>query len=397
MSTEIESQLEQLFSQLPTPDAEVGERSLAAALAVLPQRRFRPRRYVRPFAVLAAAALMLLALAAGSLAAAGALHVSFGQLTHHAERTQTVPTPSRQLKVPRGAHGIAAVIDGRLWLTTANGLHLSGLPVSSADLSPHALYVAAGIGESLVAMAPDGRRAWSHATAGPVTAIRWAPDGLRIAYVERTRQGSSLHVIEGNGRRDQVIDRAVRPVQPSWRADSLAVAYVSAGGKPVVYDLGHRSRYVVTLPWPANATGLAFAPTGKALAIATRQNFVVTGAGARSNGFSFKSSTIADLGWLHGQIALATSPDAGRAQRPVIQLFQIRKGEARPMGQLIPPGPITALDADGEHLTTAVAGSSGVRVLAASPLLPIKNAKLPSSEVVLKLPNSSRITYLAVR
>ena len=41
----------------------------------------------------------------------------------------------------------------------------------AAALSPHALFIAAGIGRSLVAMAPDGRRAWSHPAGGKVVAI----------------------------------------------------------------------------------------------------------------------------------------------------------------------------------------------------------------------------------
>ena len=41
---------------------------------------------------------------------------------------------------------------------------------------------------------------------------------------------SQLRTIEGDGDHDRLLDRAVRPVVPSWRADSLAVAYVGAGG-----------------------------------------------------------------------------------------------------------------------------------------------------------------------
>ena len=54
-----------------------------------------------------------------------------------------------RLVVPQGARGIAAVVDGRLWFTSRSGLRIEGLPVDSAALSPHALYVAAGIGDRL--------------------------------------------------------------------------------------------------------------------------------------------------------------------------------------------------------------------------------------------------------
>ena len=96
-------------------------------------------------------------------------------------------------------------------------------------------------------MAPDGRRAWSHPAGGKVVAIAWAPDGFRIAYVVHAGRRFVLHVIYGNGIHDTTIDRSVRAVRPSWRADSLAFAYVGGGGRAVVYDVGHESRRVVAI------------------------------------------------------------------------------------------------------------------------------------------------------
>jgi hypothetical protein len=395
MPSEIERELEQLFAQLPEPDPEVQERALAAALAALQPRQLRPHRSLQRLAILLAAALVLLALAAGALAAAGALHVSFGQQSHHPTRKSSIGSP--QLQVPAGAHGIAAVIDRRLWLTTRSGLRLQGLPVSTAALSPHALYVAAGIGNALVAMAPDGRRAWSHPTTGKVAAIAWAPDGLRIAYIVHTRRGFRLHLIVGNGTDDREIDQAVRPVPPSWRADSLAFAYVAAGGKPVIYDLGHHSRHLISAPAARDATRLAFAPSGSALTIATRNGFLLTGTGGRPNGGSFKPSLIAGLGWLNGQIAVAVNPAHPRDQGPFLQLFKVDHGEAIPMGQLIPPAPIKALDTDNGQLTIAVAASSSLRVLSSSPGTPRRQVRLSRSPAFLTLPPSSRISSLAVR
>jgi len=392
MQNEIDAQLARLFSELPEADGEVGDRALARALDALPTPRPAPRPRVRTLAILCAAALVLFALAAGALAAAGALHVSFGASSPR-QKTAT----ASQLSVPAGARGIAAVVDGRLWLTTSSGFRLQGLPVTAAALSPHALYVAAGIGHSLVAMAPDGRRAWSHPTTGPVAAIGWAPDGLRIAYVVADGGGFRLYVIEGNGTRDELIDRAVRPVQPSWRADSLAVAYVAAGGRPVVYDLGHRSRQVISSPSARDATRLAFAPSGRALAVATQHGFLVTGAGARANGGTFGPSLVAGLGWLDGQIALAINPAYAGDQGPFIQLFRLDHGEATPMGQLIPPAAIKALDAYGGRLTIAVSDRSGIRVLASSPAATVKKAQLPQSPTVLQLAPQTRIDSLAVR
>ena len=396
MSNEIEQRLERLFEELPEPDPESGERALARALAMLPARK-RRRRRGRAFAILVAAALVLLALAAGALAAAGALHVSFGQLSHARTETRATATAS-QLGLPRGAAGIAAVIDGRLSLTTSGGLRLQGLPVTSAALSPRALYVAAGIGDALVAMAPDGRRAWSHPTAGRVVSIAWAPDGLRIAYVVRRHGSLALHLIEGNGGRDMLVDRAVRAVRPSWRADSLAVAYVGAGGRPIVYDLGHRSRHVVTAASALDATRLAFAPAGTALALATRHGFLVTDGGSRADGGTFAPSLVAGLGWLDGQVAVAINPAHAGDQGPFVQLFRLDHGEAVPMGQLIPPAPIDALDAHGGRLTIALSPEPGARILVATPGATAGRVALQPSQVVLgRLAPGARITGVAVR
>lgn len=234
MSSELEKRLEALLLEAPEPEPEVGDRALAHALAALETPLPRSHGRLRLGLVLAAAALVLLAVAAGSLAAAGALHVSLGRTKPHSRVSTT-------LMLPKGAAGIAVVHDGRLSVVTRSGFRLQGLPVSSATLSPHALYVAAGIGSSLVALKPDGEHAWSHAAGGKVRAIAWAPDGIRIAYIV----GRSLHVIWGNGTHDVVLDRSVRAVTPSWRADSLALAYVGAGGRPILYDLAHRTHKVM--------------------------------------------------------------------------------------------------------------------------------------------------------
>src|SRR5207237_6188285 len=156
---------------------------------------------------------------------------------------------------------------------------------------------AVGGDSSRVARAPDGRRAWSHRTGGKVVAIAWAPDGFRIAYVLHARHRFVLHVIYGNGVHDTTIDRSVRPVRPSWRADSLAFAYVGGGGKAIVYDLAHRSRRVVGRA--STVTHVAFAPSGKTLALGTPGSAIL-------GGKAVASADVEALGWVHGRLVVAS-------------------------------------------------------------------------------------------
>ena len=352
MSSELERRLDDLLLEAPEPETDVGERALARALHALELPVVRPRRRLRVVAALVAAALALLALAAGSLAAAGALHVSFGQVREHAG--------PRTLILPGGTAGIAAVVNGRLSVVTRSGFRLQGLPVSAAALSPHALYVAAGIGTSLVALKPDGRRAWSHPAGGTVVTIAWAPDGLRIAYVVRTARRLVLRTIWGNGTHDAAIDRSVRAVRPSWRADSLAFAYVAAGGRAVVYDVGHRSRSVVPNS-PAGVSEVAFAPAGKRLALLDGRTIVVGKTRSRAR------IRLVGIGWVGGELA-----------------FVSRGGQAEPVRI---PGPIVSFVASGSTFA-AVVGGEEPRVVAGT---------TGNVATVLALPRGARVEAVAVR
>ena len=303
MSSELERRLEGLFAQGPEPEPGAAEEARHRALRAL-RPVATPHRGLRAAVLAFAGVVVLLVIAAGSLAAAGALHVSIG-----AKPKPARPTP--HLTLPKRANGVAAIVDGRLSVVARGGFR-SEVAASAAALSPRALYVAAGIGDSLVAMAPDGRRAWSRPVGGKVVAIAWAPDGFQIAYVVHTGQRYVLHVIYGNGIHDTLIDRSVRAVRPTWRADSLAFAYVGGGGRAIVYDLGHQSREVVAVDPPV--TAVAFAPSGDALALRGTSGVSLVEQSA------FRHIAAADVeafGWLHGRLAVAV-PGPGSA---VIRLF----------------------------------------------------------------------------
>jgi hypothetical protein len=321
MSSEVERRLEGLFAEAPEPEAGAGEEALHRAL-----RAIHPvapaRRGLRTAVLVLAAAAVLLGIAAGSLAAAGALHVSFG---HKAK-----PRPaSTQLVLPRGANGVAAIVGRRLSVVTTGGFRLQGLPVTSSALSPHALFVAAGIGRSLVALKPSGRQAWSHPAGGTVVAIAWAPFGNRIAYVVRVGHRFVLHLIWGDGTHHKTIDRAVRPVRPSWRADSLAFAYVGGGGKAIVYDVGHEQHRVVGSE--SSVTQLAFAPSGRSLALATRDS-------ASVDGKTVATDEIEALGWQQdGRLEVALGMGVG----PALVATFARSG--RPLGSFRVPGRVVAI------------------------------------------------------
>lgn len=362
MSSDVESRLEGLLATGPEPDAGAGEEALHRALRAL-QPAPPAHRGLRTAVLAFAAALVLLAIAAGSLAAAGALHVSFGakKMSH---------PPVRQLTLPRGADGIAAVVDGRLSVVIKGGFRLQ-VPATAAALSPHALYVAAGIGHSLVAMAPNGRKAWSHQTRGRVVSIAWAPDGLQIAYVVRSGRRLALHLIYGNGEKDMTIDRSVRAVRPSWRADSIALAYVGAGGRAVVYDLGHTRHFVASRA--SGVTSLAFSPRGGVLGVGTRSKIWLVGRGRRTA----MPGSAAGFGWL-GPDVLAISD--GFSVAPA------RVGAPPAHRAFIFGGPVAAL-ATGDQRFIAVVTGSSPRIVAGT---------TEKTRTVLRLPRGAHVDEIAI-
>jgi hypothetical protein len=365
MSSDLEKRLEGMLAAAPEPDAGAGEEALHRALRAL-RPVAPPRRGLRTAALAFAAAVVLLVIAAGSLAGAGALHVTFG--------AKAKPRPATtQLVLPEGAHGIAAIVDGQLSVVTRGGFRLQGLSATAVALSPRALYIAAGIHNSLVAMAPNGRKAWSHPAGGKVVAIAWRPDGLEIAYVVRSGHRLALHVIYGNGRKDVLIDRSVRAVRPSWRSDSLALAYVGAGGKAIVYDLAHRSRSLVRTP-ARNVTSLAFAPRGRVLALGTRLGIWLAGAGLHG---PTRPGVHAGFGWLSPDLMVV----ADRYDVSPVPVGILPAERA-----LIFGGRIVALSTGDQRFIAVVAGHTPRIVV----------GRRTQAQTVLKLPAGAHVDDLEI-
>jgi len=392
MSLELERQLERLL-RAPNADGHVERRALALALDTLPHETKGTRRRARIVVLSGVATLVLLAVAAAGLATAGALHVSLGPSPG---KRAPSPPEAPQLHVPAGADAVVAVVDRQLWLATRSGLRIQGLPVRSATLSPHALYVAAGIGSSLVAMAPNGTRAWSHQAGGQVVAIAWAPDGLRIAYVVRRGDRFRLRTIEGNGNDDRLLDAQVRPVTPSWRADSLAVAYVGRGGRPVVYDFAHDS-HRVTATDTREASRVAFAPRGATLAVASARHVWLAGRERATPVPGIGRCPACEIAWVRGHLVVAST--ARSTSGSVLQLVRVTPAGRVVSTTRVPvPGRVESLGSNGGAIVAAVSRPGTVtRLLASAHANETSGEAGPLTEVLLQLPPERTIDALSVR
>src|SRR4051794_27842444 len=149
MSVGLERRLRAAFGRLPDPSGEASARARAGALAAFGSgnRGSRGALLLVAFAVAIAVGA-----SAAALAATGKLHVAIGSRSKSAR-----PIPTR-LAVPPGSHGLAVVAGGKLWLATRSGLHIEGMPVSAAELSPRGLYAGGGVGSSLGSPAPGKPR-----------------------------------------------------------------------------------------------------------------------------------------------------------------------------------------------------------------------------------------------
>ncbi len=270
MPTELEQQLERALRAPAATPSDSARRAALDALPVPPRRR----RGRVPL-VLALGMAMLLA-SAVTLYASPDARQAIGIETYTPKHAFK-PGPKR-LQVPDGASGIAVLAGGRMW-ATAHAVSINGAKATAVELSPNALNIAVGRGRDLVAVHTNGSgERVLRRTEGQVVAISWAPNPIEIAYVVKDGSRYRLHLIEGDGDNDRLIDPSVAPVRPTWRWDNGAVAYVSANGHVVVRDLIHARSTVLPGGCLGYAEQIGYAPTNSALAAAGAGLVAVVGA-----------------------------------------------------------------------------------------------------------------------
>ncbi len=390
--SDLERRLRRALRGLPGGSEEARERAERAALDAL-----RPGvRPVRPRWAVALASLAIGAVAAGAaLAATDRLDVRIGAPRETA--TAAAPGPVR---VPAGADGLALVAGGRLWMGTRAGLGVQGLAVTAAELSPSALFVAVGIGRSLVAMAPDGQEAWTHPAGGAVVAAAWAPNPIVVAYVVRRGDRHELRAIEGDGENDLLVDADVRPVRPSWRADTHAIAYVGADGRPRVAGYPGLATRPVDAP-PGAVSAVAFAPQGERLALARAGGGAALsvrgdGAGGPWAPLGGRGMALTALAWGSPTELLAAGADpADPAGGRLWRVFAGPAGVGKASGQTPAPGVTALAPLGGGRLVAAVRIGRRVEVWDATP--PQAGAPLEPRRVLLRVPAGAGPAALSIR
>jgi hypothetical protein len=242
------------LDELRVPGEEdARRRAWAVARAALAERQReheddRParRRGVRPPRRLAAAlaALCALAVIATGLTAPGRATAEWVRA-----RIASVADPASHPRRAPEAGTAALPGGGRILVVNAHGPAILGLPngprqlpgaVDDATWSPHARYVATVRGVELIAVDVRGRRRWSVAGHDPIDGVRWAPSGVRVAYltVVPGGPGRELRVVAGDGTGDRAVAPA-GPTPPAWRPRTTAnvLAFLDAAGRIAVRDV----------------------------------------------------------------------------------------------------------------------------------------------------------------
>jgi hypothetical protein len=240
-------------------DDEAEERAWQVVRAAYAEHR--PVRRRTPRLALALAALAV-ALAAAALSPPGRAVVDAVRRTigveHASPALFRLPAPGRLLvSGPGGA-----------WVIAADGSKRRLGDYRQASWSPHGLYVAAASANEVAAVEPGGAVHWSLARP-QVEFPRWGGSraDTRVAYLTRGR----LHIVGGDGKGDAAVGGppAAELVPPAWRpGDRRVLAYVTTGGRVVVFDADRRAVAWISGNW-GQPRALAWSRDGRTLAVAT--------------------------------------------------------------------------------------------------------------------------------
>src|SRR4051812_15409194 len=358
MPSELERRLERALNDVPVEaSSDAHDRARAAALtaAVAPA----PGRWSQWRVVIVAAVTMVLVTTGVTLAATGERPFSD-------TATLTRPPQPAQLHtglLPRAARAFSILAGGRAWVAVPHRVLLHGAPRSAIAVSPGAVYLLEAGGRRLRAVAVDtGRVVQTQRTGGPVTTAVWSPFPIRIAYLTEVGGHQQLHDEWGTLSHDYLVDRHVAAVAPSWRWDSLAVAYVRADGRVAVHGASSGRNTVI----PPNCglrhpTALAFAPTSGLLAIAARTRLrIVDTTGGAPDVCAAHSPGAPSIAWVRPrQLFVAAGTTLSR-------YLVLRPGLGTDTTTV--PARITGLTTspDGRRIALALTSGGSTRVVAAS-------------------------------
>jgi hypothetical protein len=251
-----EDRLRRLLRDAPIPgERQAEERGLRIVAGAFERRPAAPRLRLRPrLAIALAVAALLLALIL-SPAGAGVRDWIGDVLQPGVENAEPALTG-----LPGGGRLLVESGQGP-WVVQADGSRRLLGDYREATWSAHGLFVAVASGQTLSAVEPDGDPHWSLSRPDPITAVRWAPSGYRIAYVS----GGGLRVVAGDGTGDHPVLRSVAGAPPAWRpgpGNVLAVATTPVGLRLVDVDSGRRfgtyrsAERIEALQWSADGSRL---------------------------------------------------------------------------------------------------------------------------------------------
>ncbi|HEU0192767.1 MAG TPA: hypothetical protein VFQ71_01130 [Gaiellales bacterium] len=368
MSTELEQRLERMLPRLPGPTPIAERQARRAALEALPPPPARSPFATRTLAVAAAlvATMAGVALAARSDSLPELRRIVASPTTPG--RTRAVD--SQQARLPAGAHAFTVLAGGRVWIVTAGRGTPHRLRLAAAATSPDALYLVGQRAGQLEAVSVADRHvAWSRALSGRLVGAAWSPYPIRIAYVAGRPDHERLHVIWGNGVRDDQIGRAA-PVIPAWRSDSLAYAYVTVEGRVVMRTVGAKRSVAINSSAVCGGrqhiTELAFAPhSGTLLEVTDGSDLILADTHRPGH------ARCIDIAEPAGQAAWLSRTDVvyGGPQTDQLTRIRLRRRRVLATGSVTTPGPVAGFTVAprGGRLAVAVNRGRHLRILVIEP------------------------------